>query len=182
MHRLTILSFILLWALFGSRLCAQAEQFTASVIGISDGDTIQILHQGASKRVRLWGIDCPEAGQPFGTKARQFTGALAFGKVVTLLVRDVDRYGRKVAEVTLPDGRKLNQEIVRAGFAWWYVKYARQDGELRRLEAEAKAGKRGLWADSNPMPPWEYRQRPPTTVPKPQDGLRAAPAGPEEAN
>jgi endonuclease YncB( thermonuclease family) len=55
--------------------------------------------------------------QAFGTRAKQFTGDLAFGKTVTLRVHDVDRYGRQVAEIILPDGRNLNQEIVRAGFA-----------------------------------------------------------------
>jgi endonuclease YncB( thermonuclease family) len=72
-------------------------------------------------------------------------------------VRDTDRYGRTVAEIILPDGRNLNQEIVRAGFAWWYVKYACHDAELERLEAEARAAGRGLWADKEPTPPWEFR-------------------------
>jgi micrococcal nuclease len=58
----------------------------------------------------------------------------------------------------LPDGRNLNQEIVRAGFAWWCRQYARHDKELERLEAEAKGAKRGLWADKDPMPPWEFRR------------------------
>ncbi len=35
-------------------------------------------------KVRLYGIDCPERGQPFGGKARQLTSELAFGKVVTV--------------------------------------------------------------------------------------------------
>ena len=96
--------------------------------------------------------------QAFGTRAKQFTGDLAFGKTVTLRVHDVDRYGRQVAEIILPDGRNLNQEIVRAGFAWWYRQYARHDKELERLEGEAKAAKRGLWVDKDPLPPWEFRR------------------------
>lgn len=96
--------------------------------------------------------------QAFGTRAKQFTGDLAFGKTVTLRVHDVDRYGRQVAEIILPDGRNLNHEIVRAGFAWWYRQYARNDKELERLETEARAAKRGLWADDNPVPPWEFRK------------------------
>ena len=134
------------------------EEVNAPVIGISDGDTIKVLQDGVSKRIRLWGIDCPEMKQAFGTRAKQFTGDLAFGKTVTLRVHDVDRYGRQVAEIILPDGRNLNHEIVRAGFAW-YRQYARHDTELERLEAEAKTAKRGLWADKDPMPPWEFRKR-----------------------
>src|SRR5215831_14542475 len=89
-----------------------AQDFTGRVVGISDGDTIRVLHEGRAERVRLWGIDAPESGQPWGTRAKQFTGNLAFGKTVTVHVRDVDRYRRTVGEIILPDRRNLNQELV----------------------------------------------------------------------
>ncbi|MBZ5586228.1 MAG: thermonuclease family protein [Acidobacteriia bacterium] len=149
----------LIAALACSALVAQkGTEFAAPVIGISDGDTIKVLQDGVSKRIRLWGIDCPEAKQAFGTRAKQFTGDLAFERTVTVRVHDVDRYGRQVAEIILPDGRNLNREIVKAGFAWWYRQYARHDVELETLEAEAKTAKRGLWADKEPMPPWDFRK------------------------
>jgi endonuclease YncB( thermonuclease family) len=75
-----------------------------------------------------------------------------------VLVRDTDRYGRTVAEVILPDGRNVNQEMVKAGYAWWFRKYAPNDGVLEDFEAEARNAKRGLWADTHAMPPWEYRR------------------------
>jgi endonuclease YncB( thermonuclease family) len=128
------------------------------VIGISDGDTIRVLHDGVSERIRFWGIDCPELKQAFGTRAKQFTARVAFGETVTVQVRDCDRYGRQVAEIILPDGRNLNREIVRAGYAWWYVQYARNDAELEHLEMEARRAKRGLWADKDPVPPWDFRK------------------------
>jgi endonuclease YncB( thermonuclease family) len=87
-----------------------AEDFAGKVVAISDGDTIRVMHNGTPERIRLWGIDCPEMKQPFGTRAKQFTGDLAFGQVVTVKVRDIDRYKRTVAEIILPDGRNLNQE------------------------------------------------------------------------
>src|ERR1017187_5302864 len=90
-------------------------------------------------------------------RAKQFTGDLAFGKDVKVVVRDVDRYGRTVGEVMLPDGRSLNRELVRAGLAWWYQRYARHDEELARLETEARQARRGLWADAHPVAPWEFR-------------------------
>ena len=62
----------------------------------------------------------PEKRQPFGTKAKQFTSEHAFGKDVTVIVKDTDKYGRTVAEVILPDGKNLNEELVYNGFAWWY--------------------------------------------------------------
>jgi hypothetical protein len=102
--------------------------------------------------------DSPERAQPYGTRTRQFTGEFAHQQDVTVIVRDYDRYGRVVAEIILPDGRNLNHEIVRAGFAWWYRQYARGDGDLQRLEGEARDARRGLWADSSPVPPWEWRK------------------------
>ena len=97
---------------------ACAEDFTGKVVGITDGDTIRFMHDGAPEKIRLWGIDCLESKQAFGTRAKQFTGDLSFGKVVKVRVRNVDRYHRPVAEIILPDGKSLNQELVRAGFAW----------------------------------------------------------------
>jgi endonuclease YncB( thermonuclease family) len=139
-------------------ITACAESFSCRVVGISDGDTIRVMHNGRAERIRLYGIDCPEKAQPFGTRARQFTGDAAFGKDVTVRVMDVDRYGRTVGEVILPDGRSLNKELVRARFAWWYRRYARGDRELDRLEDRARTARRGLWVDPSPMPPWEWRR------------------------
>jgi micrococcal nuclease len=116
------------------------------------------MHEGAAERIRLWGIDCPEAKQPFGTRAKQLTGDLAFDRIVTVKVRDIDRYKRTVAEIILPDGRNLNQELVRAGMAWWYQQFARRDVVLPVLEQEARAAKRGLWDDPRAVPPWEWRK------------------------
>ena len=67
-----------------------------------------------------------------------------------------DRNGRLLGEVVLPDGRSLNQELVRAGYAWWFRKYSR-DVRLARLEEEARQDRRGLWATEAPQAPWEYR-------------------------
>ena len=102
--------------------------------------------------------------------ARQFTGDAAFGKVVTIIVHDTDRYGRTVGEVILPDGRNLNHELVKAGLAWWYMRYAPEDAELQRLEKEAREAKRGLWSDPRAVPPWVYRRKPKKTSTR--NGLR----------
>jgi len=73
---------------------AQAEIFSGKVVGILDGDTIEVMHGGKPERVRLNGIDCPEKGQAFGNRARQYTSELAFGRVVTVQAMGHDRYGR----------------------------------------------------------------------------------------
>jgi endonuclease YncB( thermonuclease family) len=129
------------------------------VVGLADGDTLSVLRDGKAAKVRLYGIDTPEKAQAFGTRARQYASELAFRQTVTVRVRDVDRYGRLVAEVILPDGRSLNHELVQAGMAWWYRQYARNDTALAQLEAEAKAAKRGLWSDPHAVAPWTWRKQ-----------------------
>lgn len=126
--------------------CAPAaDGYTARVVGITDGDTLTVLKADKSQvKIRLAGIDAPESGQDFGSRAKQAASELAFGKEVTIRPTDTDRYGRTVAEVILPGGKSLNHELVGQGMAWWYRQYAPADKELERLESEAKAAKRGL--------------------------------------
>lgn len=128
--------------------------FSGRVVGVADGDTITVLHNGFGERFRLTGIDCPEKRQPFGNRAKQFTSSLVFGKTVTVRGTGRDRYGRTLGVVFLPDGRNLNQELVKAGLAWWYRQYSK-DETLAQLEQEARTARRGLWVDPNPIPPWE---------------------------
>jgi endonuclease YncB( thermonuclease family) len=58
------------------------ETFTGKCIGVSDGDSITVMKAGRAEKIRLEGIDCPELGQDFGNRAKQFTSALVFGKEV----------------------------------------------------------------------------------------------------
>jgi micrococcal nuclease len=152
-HRCSALMvvFLLSAPLFGA-------DFSGRVVRVIDGDSIEVLHEGRAEQVRLNGIDCPELGQAFGKRARQFTSQLAFGKEVALKVAGYDRYDRTIAEVALPDGKDLNRELVKAGYAWWYRKYAPNDRILERLETKARNARLGLWADPNPIPPWEFRR------------------------
>jgi endonuclease YncB( thermonuclease family) len=138
---------------------AAAEEFQGRVVGVTDGDTIKVLRAGRAETVRLEGVDAPEKRQAYGDRARRFAADLAFDRTVTVRTTGRDRNGRLLGEVVLPDGRSLNQELVRAGYAWWFRRYSR-DGRLARLEAEARTGRRGLWADQAPEAPWEFRVRP----------------------
>jgi len=127
------------------------NSFSGQVVGIIDGDTIDVLVDKKPIRVRLHDIDCPEKNAPFGNQAKKFASDLAFKKTVTVQTTDVDRYGRIVGEVILPDGKSLNRELVRAGYAWWYRQYAPDDKELADLEEAAKTSQAGLWIDPNPI-------------------------------
>ena len=138
---------------------ASVEEVSGKVIGVTDGDTIEVLVDRTPMKVRLQGIDAPEQGQDYGQRAKHFVSAQCFGKPVVVSVLGKDRYGRVLGDVALSDGRVLNHEIVQAGLAWWYQQYAPRDDLLRRLQEEARTAKRGLWGMPNPTPPWEWRHR-----------------------
>lgn len=141
--------------------CASAEQqWSGKCVGVADGDTISAMHNGKEERIRITRIDCPESGQAFGARAKQFTSSLVFGKVISVHPSGTDRYGRTLAEVILPDGRNLGEEIIKNGWGWWFIRYDKDDEPLKQMEAEARAAKRGLWADPHPLPPWEFRHPP----------------------
>ena len=108
----------------------------------------------------MYGIDCPEKNQANGKKAKQFTADKVFGKIVDVDVKDTDRYGRLVGIVHC-ELFSLNEELLKNGYAWHYKQYSK-DSFYRKVfedeEAEARRKKVGLWAESNPQPPWEYRK------------------------
>ncbi|HRB17093.1 MAG: thermonuclease family protein [Nitrospirota bacterium] len=133
--------------------------FSGPVVSVLDGDTLEVLHNQHPERIRLSGIDCPEKKQAFGQRAKQAASALAFGKEVTVQTHGHDKYRRTIGEVTLPDGMHLNQELVKQGWCWWYRKYAPRDTVLEQLETDAREGRKGLWADPQPVPPWEWRKK-----------------------
>jgi endonuclease YncB( thermonuclease family) len=123
---------------------------------VTDGDTI-VLVDGT--RVRLHGIDAPERDQPFGSQATAALGYMV-GSTVYVLKVDTDRYGRMVGQLYHADkGYDVNASMVCAGFAWWYKRYAKDSGLLNACESEARDESKGLWSDSEPVPPWEWRRR-----------------------
>ena len=137
-----------------------ADTFPARVMGVVDGDTLRVIRmEGGTIKVRLFGIDCPEKKQRYGKEARQLARRLAYGRVVRVESRGKDRYGRTIGNVTLPSGKNLNHELVKAGACWWYRRYAPKDEMLKRLEVEAREAKRRLWKNPKPVPLWEWRRR-----------------------
>ncbi|KMQ67100.1 nuclease [Chryseobacterium sp. FH2] len=132
-------------------------QTKAKVIKIKDGDTVVVLlgnnHQ---ETLRLAEVDCPENGQAFGKKAKQFTSSQVFGKTVIFYRISKDRYKRTVAKIFYDD-KYLSAEIIKAGLGWWYFK-ASKDFELKNYEIEAKKTKLGLWSDKNAVSPWDFRK------------------------
>lgn len=145
------------------------------IVGISDGDTLTARcgepGQYEQVKVRLQGIDAPERKQPFGERARQALAELTFQKAAELRCNKLDRYKRHVCSVWVkPDEAPgpvktldAGLAMVTQGMAWWYRSYAREQspqerGQYEFAEQEAKAHRAGLWRDSEPIAPWEWRK------------------------
>jgi endonuclease YncB( thermonuclease family) len=144
--------------LFFTVTLAHGASITGRVVGVHDGDTLTVLTPAKQQiKVRLYGIDAPEAKQAFGSRGKQELSALAFGKSVRVEIESKDRYGRTVARVFVGI-TDVNAEMVRRGFAWWYRSYAKKDVALAAAETEAKNAGRGLWADKTAVAPWDFRK------------------------
>ena len=149
--------FILLFA-----LPVWAESYLGQVVGISDGDTIVVLDSSnVQHKVRLAGIDAPEKRQAFGNISKQHLSRLVFGKTVTIETGKKDRFKREIGKVLVGE-IDANLEQVRAGLAWHYKRYQSEQLLIDRekyahAEEEARRKRLGLWKDSNPVAPWEFR-------------------------
>ncbi|MBF8457147.1 thermonuclease family protein [Kaistella sp. G5-32] len=133
-------------------------QINAKVIHVKDGDTVVVLlEDNIQKTLRLAEVDCPESGQPFGKNAKEFTSTQIFGKQITFIATDEDRYGRTIAKIYY-ENKYLSEEIIRAGFGWWYYQYSK-DKNLGILQKQAEDKKIGLWQDKNAVSPWDYRKQ-----------------------
>jgi micrococcal nuclease len=130
----------------GAALAALGSRFSARVVAVADGDTIEVTaRDGRRVRIRLEGIDCPERGEPFSNVARNFTRQLAFDRTVSVDARDVDSYGRLVARVT-SEGKDLSLELVSAGLASHYTVFS-FDAKLEAAEQRARRERRGMWVN-----------------------------------
>jgi micrococcal nuclease len=130
---------------------------TIMVSKVIDGDTLDVVQNGVTKRVRLIGINTPETLDPrkpvecFGHEASNFSKHIATGKEVKLQADPtqdtMDKYGRLLAYVYLPDGTLLNKKLVEEGYAYEYTykfPYAHQQ-EFKTAEQNARNQKLGLW-------------------------------------
>lgn len=139
-----------------------AEVLTGQVVSIADGDTITILDSSRQQhKIRLAGIDAPEKKQAFGKRSRQSLATMIFSKTVSVEWNKRDRYGRTVGKIMI-NGVDANLAQVKAGMAWWYEKYRKEQSPAdQRLYAEAeqhaKTARVGLWRDPVPVAPWEWR-------------------------
>ncbi|MDO4769176.1 MAG: thermonuclease family protein [Brachymonas sp.] len=149
-----------------------ASTLLCLVVGVADGDSLLARCNQApgyvQTQVRIAAIDAPEKHQPYGHQAQQTLAALCHRQQATIHPKEIDRYGRVVADV-LCQGQDAAQHLLSHGMAWVYGRYAKGYGHLYLFEEEAQTAQRGLWADATPVPPWQWasrkQQRQPRAVP-----------------
>ncbi|PIR74019.1 MAG: hypothetical protein COU35_04745 [Candidatus Magasanikbacteria bacterium CG10_big_fil_rev_8_21_14_0_10_47_10] len=130
------------------------------VTRVIDGDTIDVMMDGKTERIRLIGIDTPETVDPrksvqcFGKEASEKTTELLLNKYVILEADasqgDKDIYGRLLRYPFLDDGQNVGLTLISDGFAHEYTyntpyKYQK---DFKSAELAAREGKKGLWADN----------------------------------
>lgn len=158
----------LLWALV---VCAAllfspaaAETLLGRCVGVADGDTCTLLLTSddgtkRTEKIRFHGIDAPESHQAYGKAAKKFVSDLIFGKDIAVDVQTRDKYGRLVGKIRVGD-TDVNLAVVKAGYAWWYRRYGAGETALAEAEQDARAARRGLWQDKDPVAPWDFRHKP----------------------
>ena len=132
------------------------NKITGKAAKIIDGDTFDLLLADRTiRRIRLFGIDCPERAQAYYQVAKDELGTLLRNASLTIDIRDIDRYGRTVG-IVQANQKNVNEAMLSAGFAWHYRRYD-NNPEWSLLEKAARRQSLGLWADSHPVAPWVFK-------------------------
>lgn len=136
-----------------------AKELYGLVISVTDGDTIRILDSSKTQhKIRLDAIDAPESSQAYGNASKRQLSKMIAGQSVRVSYESLDRYGRILGTVMF-NGKNINLEMVKTGYAWHYVQYAKDKTEFAVAEKKARDARLGLWADKGTIiPPWEFRK------------------------
>lgn len=133
--------------------------FSAKVVRVIDGDTIEVLTADNHKiRIRLADIDAPELGQPYSTKSKQYLASLIDKKQVLIKDKGLDIYQRTLA-IIFYHQKNINEIMVKNGYAWAYrINKIATNQRIARFQSQAKQQKIGLWQDKNPIEPRVYKK------------------------
>lgn len=149
----------------GSEGFRKGRPFPVRVVSVQDGDSFQAVPVNRADRrirVRLYGIDAPEHDQDFGRQATARLSSLVRGKNdLTLEYKDTDRYGRLIGVLYFRSSgpqRSVNRVMVEEGLARWFSRYGGQELGLDEAEQNARRAKRGIWASSRQVAPWDHRR------------------------
>jgi len=130
--------------------------FLAKVVTVHEGDRLTIRHDGRNETIYIKDIDCPELKQAYGKQAKQVIAAYVGSRDVVVRALKRGRNGLGTAEILLQDGRNVGHELLKEGLAWARPEKG-QDQSLEDMEQLAKAERKGLWSDPNPVAPWKWK-------------------------
>lgn len=149
---------VIIFIIFFTHFIYAVELVSGKVIHVKDGDTFVLLLKNNSQiTIRLAYIDCPEKGQDYYQKAKDFTKQMIAGSTITCQILKKEKYQRYLAVAFLPDSSQLNELLVRNGLAWDYAQYSKNT-RMAYLQKLAQKQKLGIWQLPNPTPPWVYRK------------------------
>ena len=131
------------------------HRYLVDLESVHDGDTVRVVYEGQSIRVRLMGIDAPELEQPRGEDSRDYLKALT-ASTVYIEPAGHDQYGRMLATLwgSATHETSVNEYMVWGGMAYAFMT---EDYELKEAQADAMIAQRGVWCDENPVHPADWR-------------------------
>lgn len=138
-----------------------SKPWRAEVTYVVDGDSLWVMPEegGKRKKLRLSGIDAPEICQSHGASSRAALQKLVQGQQVIVHVKAYDRYARGIASIErVNDGLDVTATMVAQGWAW-SEDYRGRKGKYWREQAEARAGRKGMFAKGHPETPSAFRKR-----------------------
>lgn len=147
------------------RELARGAELAGEVLGVPDSDALLLkATDGREHRIRLNGIDAPELQQPFGKESQELLQQLLRGRKLRVVTQGEDRAGQIIGDVFVrleegQDEKLLNVELVERGWAWHFVRFAKDNRQLSEAEQRARVGRLGLWAEAGPVSPWDFRRQ-----------------------
>ncbi|MEL7004255.1 MAG: thermonuclease family protein [Bacteroidota bacterium] len=136
-----------------------AETIEGKIIDVIDGNTFEVLTKEKEKiTFMLFDVDSPEIGQEYGEEAKSFVTKVVLKKKVIIKTKGKDRWGNKLAQISLRNGDDLSEILVKSGLAWVGERY-QSIASLKTLESTAKDNTLGMWQSEEIMSPWVYRRK-----------------------
>lgn len=140
---------------------ASADSLTGRVVKIADGDTLTLAVGRQHHKIRIAAIDAPERYQAWGDRSRTHLSSLALNQAAVANCSGFDQWGHRLCKLTV-NNRDIGLTQIEEGMAWWSRQNANEQPAAEQsaygsAELMAKLKRRGLWRDTNPMPPWDFR-------------------------
>ena len=165
-------------------LCLPGSAETVKVTVVPEGDVLTVERGEETVDLRLYGVDCPDPGQPGAEQAVAFTKARVLDKEVAIETLTTDSQGKPVVRAAYGDGQDLAEQLAAAGLAWWDQQNAPKARTVKKLAAKAIVDGKGSWQQAAPLAPWEYRRsediEPFSYSVEPKTEPEPAPAGAED--